>query len=125
MAAPPPYEAATNDNKGYPQYPVNPNMAYPPMQNPPYPADSNAAYPPTQNPPYPADSNVAYQSPASPPYPPPSDESTGLGVKSTDQFYGIVSFDNKTVRLGEIHFDGELILNYFSLSRIKNLSILK
>ena len=98
MAAPPPsYETATNDTKGYPLYPQNPDMAYPPMQNPPYPTASNVAYPP----------------PAPPPvvttYPPPVDENTMLGAKSTDELYGIVSFDNKTVRLGELCFDGELI----------------
>ena len=105
MAAPPPSYAATTNDKGYPPYPHDPNMAYPPMQNAPYPTGSNVAYPP------PAPQPVVTT------YPPPSYENLTHEAKSTDGLYGIVSFDNKTVRLGESDFVCDLILNWVNVSR--------
>lgn len=98
MAAPPSYDAALSSDTKYPPYQQDPNMAYPPPQNSPYPP---------QNTPYPQDQNFsAYPGPPAPPpvavNPPPQDDTAILYGKSSDELIGIVSFDNKIVRLGFI-----------------------
>ena len=91
MAAPPSYDAATNDQK------------YPPgEQQPPYPTYA----PPQGNPEYGHPPPVQQQGYV---YPPPGEappyqasiDDVEQGGKHDEEMFGIVAFDNKSIRIGE------------------------
>lgn len=101
MAQPPSYNAAVSDEKypTGPPYPSYQNNAYPPPAQGAYPPPTQGAYPPaysSQN----VGENVPYQYPE---YDQSADDvESGYRKQSQDEMVGIVSFDNKSLRLGFI-----------------------
>jgi len=119
MAQPPTYDAAIQNQDGYPQggaYPPPQVGAYPPPQGGAYPPQQVGAYPPPQGGAYPPPQVGAYPPPQGGAYPPPSQpyvypgkDSSNIDVEYSSQSEnldkgasGIISFDQQSVRLGFI-----------------------